>query len=66
MKSDVELAFGFRRTIVATGTPDLEEITAKVSPARTIQKRFPGFDVVVDVVATTCFLGGGAPCDVVA
>ena len=63
MKSDVECAFGFRRTIVATGTPDLDEITAKVSPAPTIQKRFLGetFVVVAEVVATTCFGAAGAP-----
>lgn len=67
MKSDVECAFGFRRTIVATGTPDLDEITAKVSPAPTIQKRFLGetFVVVADVVATTCFRAAGAVPEVV-
>ena len=69
MKSDVEDAFGFSRAIVATGTPDLEEITANVSPARTIQKRLPAdaFVVVVPgVVATTCFRGAGGPPDVAA
>ena len=61
MKSDVECTFGFSRTSVATGTPDFEEITANVSPARTIQKRFWRAIVgVVVVVATTCFPGAGA------
>ena len=60
MKSDVECTFGLSRTIVATGTPDFEEITANVSPARTIQKRFAGAlrGRRGVVVATTCFRGG--------
>ena len=58
MKSDVECTFGFKRTIVATGTPDFEEITANVSPARTTQKRLAG-DRPVVVVVTTCFPGAG-------
>ena len=50
MKSEVECTFGLSRTIVATGTPDFEEITANVSPARTTQKRFVGVRPVVVVV----------------
>jgi hypothetical protein len=50
MKSDVELAFGFSFSIVATGTPVFCEMTPKVSPALTVQN----LAVVVEreVVAT--------------
>ena len=62
MKSDVECTFGFSCSRVATGTPDLEEITPKVSPAWTVQNRFAATAVVVVppvVVVTTCFRGAG-------
>jgi hypothetical protein len=41
MWSDVEVTFGFSRWIVLTGTPLFDEITPKVSPARTVQNRRP-------------------------
>ena len=37
MKSDVDAAFGFSRSILFTGTPVFDEITANVSPALTVQ-----------------------------
>ena len=48
MKSEVDFTFGFSCSIVATGTPDFEEMTPKVSPACTVQNFVP--DVVVVVV----------------
>ena len=39
MKRDVDLTFGLSRSIVATGTPDFDEITPNVSPACTVQNR---------------------------
>ena len=47
MNSDVDFTFGFSRSSVATGTPDLEEMTPKVSPACTVQNR--GVDALVVV-----------------
>jgi hypothetical protein len=61
MKSDVEWTFGFSFTIVATGTPDFDEITLNVSPACTVQDRRPlGFEfrvVVRAVVVAMCLRG---------
>jgi hypothetical protein len=60
MKSEVECTLGFNCSSVATGTPDLAEITPKVSPACTVQNRFAGglFAVVVAaVLVTTCLRG---------
>ncbi len=37
MKSEVDVTFGFSRSILATGTPVLLEMTPKVSPALTLQ-----------------------------
>ena len=45
MNSEVDFTFGFSCWIVATGTPDFDEMTPKVSPACTVQNR--GLDVVV-------------------
>lgn len=50
MNSEVDFTFGFSRSIVATGTPDFDEMTPKVSPACTIQKRGPDAVVVVPLV----------------
>ncbi len=47
MKSEVDFTWGFSLWIVATGTPDSEEILPKVSPARTVQKRLPAAPVLV-------------------
>src|SRR5881397_1292532 len=46
MNSEVDLTFGFSRWIVATGTPDFDEMTPKVSPACTVQNRGPAVVVV--------------------
>jgi hypothetical protein len=46
---EVEELVGFRRAIVATGTPVCLEMTAKVSPAWTVQNRFAGLCAVVVV-----------------
>ena len=53
MKSDVDFTLGFSRSMVATGTPVFAEMTANVSPARTVQNRGPDvvFVVLVVVVA---------------
>jgi hypothetical protein len=64
MKSEVECTVGFSRSIVATGTPDLAEMTTKVSPAATVQYLVAVRALVVvvaDVVATTCLRGAGEP-----
>lgn len=56
MNSEVDFTFGFSCSIVATGTPDFDEMTPKVSPACTVQNRFVVvfvFAVVVGVVTTT-------------
>jgi hypothetical protein len=45
----VDLTFGFSLWIVATETPVRAEITANVSPARTVQNRGPE-GVVVDLL----------------
>jgi hypothetical protein len=50
MKSEVDFTVGFSCSIVATGTPDFVEMTPKVSPACTIQKRGPDAVVVVPLV----------------
>ena len=47
MKSEVDFTCGFSFSIVATGTPVWEEITPKLSPARTVQKRLPAAPVLV-------------------
>jgi hypothetical protein len=47
MNREVDFTFGFSCWIVATGTPDFVEITPKVSPACTVQKR--GVDELVVV-----------------
>ena len=39
MNKEVDFTFGFSCSIVATATPDLDEITPKVSPACTVQNR---------------------------
>lgn len=39
MNSEVDFTFGFSCWIVATGTPDFDEMTPKVSPACTVQNR---------------------------
>jgi hypothetical protein len=62
MKRDVDFTFGFSRSRVATGTPDFEEITPNVSPARTVQNRRAAFVwvrvlVVVPAVVSACFAG---------
>lgn len=62
MKSDVDFTFGFRCWRVATGTPDLEAITANVSPACTLQNLGPRalgffFVVVTAVFVAMCFRG---------
>jgi hypothetical protein len=60
MKSDVDFTVGFRCWMAAIDTPDLDAITANVSPACTLQNLPPTvfrffFVVVVDgVVVTTC------------
>jgi hypothetical protein len=60
MKSEVDDTFGFNCSIVATGTPDFDEITPKVSPACTVQDCAApavgvGLRVVFVVVVATCF-----------
>jgi hypothetical protein len=53
MKREVELAFGFSLSIVATGTPVFCEMTPKVSPALTVQNARAGrFVVEVEVEET--------------
>src|SRR5262249_22470799 len=52
MCSEVEELFGLRRAMVATGTPVRVEMTAKVSPARTVQNRFAGLRTCAAVAAT--------------
>ena len=47
MKSDVDFTFGFSCSMVATGTPVFAEMTANVSPARTVQNRGRAAVVVV-------------------
>ena len=37
MKSEVDVTFGFNRSILETGTPVLVEMTPNVSPALTVQ-----------------------------
>jgi len=37
MKSDVDVTLGFSRSILFTGRPVFDEITANVSPALTVQ-----------------------------
>jgi hypothetical protein len=53
MKSEVECAFGFSCSRVATGTPAFVEITLNVSPARTIQNRRPTAAFLVVTVRAT-------------
>ena len=50
MNNEVDFTFGFSCWIVATGTPDVVEMTPKVSPAFTIQNREPAAAVVVPAV----------------
>src|SRR4051812_10688632 len=50
MKSEVDFTFGFSCSMVATGMPVFAEMTANVSPARTIQNRGPAAVVVVVAV----------------
>ena len=66
MNNEVDFTFGFNCSMVETGTPDFEEMTPKVSPARTVQNlradvaavgRLP---VVVGDATVLCG-GAGAP-----
>src|SRR4051812_45683361 len=70
MNSEVDFTLGFSCSIVVTATPVCAEITAKVSPARTVQYRFAGaLDLVVVAavvvaagtvaVVVTCGAGAG-------
>jgi hypothetical protein len=73
MKSEVDFTDGLSVSRVDIGTPDFDEITPKVSPACTVQKRAPlgfGFDflvVVNAVVVAMCLRGivgtGMVACD---
>jgi hypothetical protein len=50
MNNEVDFTLGFSCSIVATGTPDFDEMTPKVSPACTVQNRGPALVVVVPPV----------------
>jgi hypothetical protein len=68
MNNEVDFTFGFSRWIVATGTPDFDEMTPKVSPACTVQNRGPDLVVLVPRVVVcdvTVFWGCVTTADVV-
>ncbi len=58
MWSDVDELFGFSLTSVFIGTWALDEMTANVSPARTVQYRFAG-----GFFADCVVVGGDEPPD---
>ena len=61
MKSEVDFTLGFSCWSVATGTPDFEEMTPKVSPACTVQNLgLDGFVVTRLVVVSADTVLGGA------
>src|SRR4051812_24206872 len=68
MNSEVDFTFGFSRWIVATGTPDFDEMTPKGARACTVQNRGRALVVVVPrgvVCDVTVFCGCVTTADVV-